>query len=145
MSGFIKASLVGAFAPLSVWTVYVFIAGGDWSEAWSLPVLIIAYGVLQLPFVALGLAIFGLPARIILRRVELSPLVAPVAFLWGAVAGKLAFAALKRAMGFGYAPIASLSFADPGIWIGGTTGLAYWWVEHREARVASTPDAPSGQ
>ena len=54
----------------------------DRSELWALPVLILIYGLLALPFVALGLAVFGLPVTRLLRRKAQDWRVGILAALW---------------------------------------------------------------
>jgi hypothetical protein len=104
----------------------------DRSEFWAIPVLLLAYGALALPFVALGLAVFGLPATHLLRRRAQEWWVGLFAALWGAVAGKIAFYAMEQLMFFGGYDPWRITVYDLGIIYGVPTALAWWLLCRRE-------------
>ena len=102
----------------------------DTSELWVVLVLILAYGLFAVPFVALGLAIFGLPLSGLLRRYAQDWWVGLVAAAWGAVAGKLMFLAIDRLIFFSLHDIDKVALIDLGVIYGVPTGLS-WWVFYR--------------
>lgn len=102
------------------------------SEWWALPVLILIYGLIAAPFVALGLALFGLPVSRLLRRQAQKWWIGIVAVVWGAAAGKLTYFAVDHLLFFGnYAP-AQISLSDVGLVYALPTAVAWWLLHRRE-------------
>ncbi len=104
----------------------------DFSELWAIPLILIIYGLFAVPFVALGLAIFGLPLTHLLYRSARKSWVGAIAILWSAVAGKLLFFAVDHLMFFGQYEIAKIQLLDMGIIYGLPTGVAWWLLRRRE-------------
>ena len=104
----------------------------DASKLWVIPAIILAYGSFALPFVAVGLAIFGLPAAGLLRRNAQDWWVGLIAASWGAIAGKLMFYAIDHLIFFGFYDIRKVSLLDMGLIYGVPTGLAWWGFYRRE-------------
>lgn len=132
--------LVGAFGGISLQLILSAarepIEPSAWSalisEWWALPLVIFAYGSIAVPFVALGLAVFGLPISRLLRRQSQEWWVGVVAVLWGAVAGKLTFYAIDHLMFFGYYELVEIGLYDPGLIFGIPTAWAWWLLHRRE-------------
>jgi hypothetical protein len=104
----------------------------DRTELWAIPVILLGYGTLAVPFVALGLTLFGLPATGLLRRLAQEWWVGVVAALWGAVAGKLMYFGIDHLMFFGSYNIIELRLLDLGVMYGLPTGFAWWTLHRRE-------------
>jgi hypothetical protein len=102
----------------------------DPSELSVIPVLIVNYGLLAAPFVAAGLALFGLPVTAMLRRRAQDRWVGALAAVWGCLAGKLMFLIVDHFLFFGLYDILKVSILDMGVIYGMPTGLA-WWALHR--------------
>lgn len=105
------------------------------SELWAIPVLVTVYGLIAVPFVALGLVIFGLPATVLLRRRARETWVGLAAAIWGAAAGKLMFFAVDHLLFFGLYEIGKLQILDLGIVYGLPTAVA-WWLLYRRTFAA---------
>lgn len=104
------------------------------SELWAVPVLILTYGLFAVPFVALGLAIFGLPATSLLRRYAQDWWVGLVAAVWGAAAGKMMYFLIDHLIFFGFYDFSEVARLDVGVLYGLPTGLA-WWLSYRRELV----------
>ena len=132
-SAFGLSVLVGAFGGI---TLQSLVALADqpppMSEWWAIPVIIVGYGLLAIPFVALGLAIFGLPVTRLLRSEAQSWWLGIVAAVWGAVAGKLMFYAIDHLIFMGFYDFREVALTDLGILYGVPTGLAWWAFYRRE-------------
>lgn len=102
------------------------------SELWVVPVLILIYGFFALPFVAVGLALFGLPLTGLLRRRAQDWWVGVLAAVCGAVAGKLMFFAIDSVIFLGLYDISKMTLLDMGVIYGVPTGLAWWVLYRRE-------------
>lgn len=138
VGAFWLASIAGAYVGTLVQGLWSLARGGSlpslWQEPAVAPIVVLGFGTLALPAVALGLTIFGLPLGPSLRRYARRPWLAVVAALWGAVAGKLTFAAMEYATtARGFRPL-QLRLPDPGLCYGIATGLAWWWLERLRAR-----------
>jgi hypothetical protein len=104
----------------------------DLSELWAIPVLLVIYGLLAVPFVAVGLALFGLPVTAMLRQRAQNAWVGALAAVWSCLAGKLMFFAVDHLLFFGLYDILKVSFLDMGVIYGLPTGLAWWALNRRE-------------
>ena len=104
----------------------------DLSELWVIPVLLLVYGLLAIPFVAMGLALFGLPATAMLRQRAQEWWVGALAAVWGCLAGKLMFYAVDHFLFYGLYDILKVSIFDMGVIYGLPTGLAWWALHRRE-------------
>ncbi|HWU95971.1 MAG TPA: hypothetical protein VN029_10260 [Sphingomonas sp.] len=102
----------------------------DWSEALEIPVLIFWYGLIALPFVSFGLAIFGIPAARLLHRWRHRPWMGIVAAISGALAGKLLFYGIAQLSFHGSHEF--WAFDPIGLCYGMPTGLAWWWFKRDE-------------
>lgn len=91
-------------------------------------VFILFFTVGAIPVVALGLAIFGLPAALLLRRSAHQWWVGVLAVFWGAIAGKLIFYGVDKVLKFG----SFFNDAEPGILFGVPTALAWWFMMRRQ-------------
>jgi hypothetical protein len=135
-TAFCKSVMIGAFSGICVQLVLT-----TWgepikaSEVWAIPVIIAAYGLLAVPFVGLGLALFGLPATSLLRAQANRKWVGFIAILWGAIAGKLVFYAIDHVIFFGYYDLRTIGAVDPGVIYGIPTAVA-WWLFQRRAFAA---------
>ena len=98
----------------------------DVSELWSLPLGIFILGLFAVPFVAAGLAIFGLPVTMILRHRTQERWGAVVAVVWGCIAGKMMFYLVDRLLLFGNYEFLKFDVFDVGIIYGLPTGIAWW-------------------
>ena len=128
---FLLSALAGAYLGVSLQLVAASLSVPiPSSEMWAIPVLVLIYGTVALPFVILGLAIFALPATRLLRRSARQWWVGVVAVIWGALAGKLMFLAIDRLMFFGNYDFAEISIRDIGMTYGVATAVA-WWLRHR--------------
>jgi hypothetical protein len=115
------SALLGSLAGATITAFAVF---GLEAKAWlgALTVVFLVT-ILALPFVALGLAIFGLPAMMLLSRSAHRWWVGALAIVWGAGAGKLMFLGLDSLLKFnGW----FLGVSEPGIAFGVPTALASW-------------------
>lgn len=112
---------------ITTWTEPV-----DPSELWAIPVLLLVYGLLAVPFVAMGLALFGLPVTAMLRQRAQDWWVGALAAVWGCLAGKLMFYAVDHFLFFGLYDIWKVSILDMGVIYGLPTGLAWWALHRRE-------------
>lgn len=104
----------------------------DPAELWAIPVLLVCYGLFAVPFVALGLAIFGLPVTGLLQRSAERWWVGAIAAVWGCIAGKLMFYAVDHLLFFGLYDILKISIVDIGVIYGLPTGLAWWALRRRQ-------------
>lgn len=130
-SAFWPSVFIGAYGGVILQMLATLRGGAvDPSELWVIPVLLLFYGLLTVPFVALGLSFFGLPVTGAIRRWAQSWWVGPLAVLWGGLAGKLMFYGIDHLMFFGQYSISEIGFSDMGLFYGVPTGLA-WWVLHR--------------
>lgn len=132
---FLRAALAGAYAGVTLQTVLILAmeaSGPGWSEIWSLPVVLFWYGLIAVPFVSLGLALFGIPAAQLLHRWRSRPWMAPVAAVSGGLAGKLAYYAVDHLLFFGNYRLWSIEPIDLGLCYGIPAGLAWWWFKHRD-------------
>lgn len=117
-------SLVGAICMVLA-TMRGMPEASDWI---GILLFILFFTVGAIPVVALGLAIFGLPAALLLRRSVHRWWVGVTAALWGAIAGKLVFYGVDKALKFG----PSFNDAEPGILFGVPTALAWWLMIRRQ-------------
>jgi hypothetical protein len=101
------------------------------SEIWVIPVLFAVYGVLAVPFVGLGLAIFGLPLTGLFRPQADRLWVGLVAIVWGAVAGKIVYYVIDHVLFFGYYQLSTIGREDMGLIYGIPTGAAWWLLQRR--------------
>ena len=124
-----KAGLVGAYTGMSLQGLIAWagMAEFDRSEIWMIPVIIVICGTVAVPFVCLGLVIFGLPADRLLHRYRRRGWVGLVAVVSGAIAGKLFYLVVDRLLFFGlYEPLRS-GVMDFGVLYGVPSGVAFWW------------------
>lgn len=92
-------------------------------------IIVILVTLFALPFVAVGLAIFGLPAMMLLSANARRWWVGVLAVGWGAIAGKLMFSGVDRMLRFnGW----FLGVSEPGIVFGVPTALAGWLMMRRQ-------------
>ena len=126
------SAIIGAYAGVAL-----HIALAAWREPFPVsewrfvPLLAVFYGLLALPFVALGLAVFGLPATALLRPRANDWWVGLIAASWGTMAGKLTFFAIDHLLFFGLYDIGKVAFFDLGVIYGAPTGLAWWALFRR--------------
>ena len=104
-----------------------------WNELWALPAVLAAYGLTAMPFVAIGLAVFGLPATAFLKPYRNRVWVGLVAVIWGAITGKLFYLGIDQLIFFGYYEFSSPSLSDLGLLYGMPTGVAWWWLKREPA------------
>ncbi|GAA0748546.1 MULTISPECIES: hypothetical protein [Sphingomonas] len=128
---FLAASLIGAYSGIIMQCA---LAWSDepqfkWSEAWAIPLIVAVYGFLALPFVSLGLLLFGVPAARALHAQRDQWWIGLVAGVVGAVAGKLVFYAIDHLLFFGYYRLWEVGRSDLGILYGVPTGLSWWWLQ----------------
>ncbi len=96
-----------------------------------IPVLIGAYGVLTLPFVAVGLALFGLALAGLLRADARHGWIGIVAIVGGAICGRLFFYAIDHLLFFGLNRIDRIEHLDLGILYGVSTAIPLWLLQRR--------------
>lgn len=131
-SAYWPSVFIGAYGGVTLQMVAATWGGPpDPSELWVIPVLLLVYGMLAVPFVALGLGLFGLPVTSVIRRWAQSWWVGPFAALWGGVAGKLMFYGIDHLMFFGQYRFLEIGISDMGLLFGVPTGVA-WWTLHRQ-------------
>lgn len=132
-TAFWRSAITGAFFGtvlqilLAVWGEPV-----DKSEWWGLPLIILAYSLFAVPFVALGLAVFALPVTRMFRGYEREWWIIILAVTWGGAAGKVMFFAIDHIMFFGYYDIYKIELHDIGVIFGTPTGLSWWFFYRRE-------------
>jgi len=86
----------------------------------------------SLPYVGLGLALFGLPATWLLRRYILKPWFGLIAAAWGGVAGSISYYWYDYASYGGTNELAELTgIQDIGPLYGVPTGVAWWLLCRR--------------
>ena len=130
---FVFSVLIGAFAGIAIQMLVTLSPEPfDPGELWALPVMFAAYGALAVPFVAIGLALFGVPAAQVLRGQAHKWWVGIVAVVWGAVTGKLVFFAIDHSLFLGQYEIAKVGPYDMGLIYGVPTALAWWLLHRRE-------------
>lgn len=98
----------------------------------GLPMLLLAllaYTLTAAPFVAIGLALFGLPLARLLRPHAYRGWMAPVVILCGAAAGIVAFYAFERLVFLRGDRLAGATLADPGVIYGVAAALAWWLID----------------
>ena len=126
--------LVGAYAGVILNMLIAMASDGfPWQDLWSVPIIIFFYGLISAPFVAIGLAIFGIPAAHLLDRFSGRWWVGCVAILLGGLAGKILFFAVDHAIFFGYYDIRKIELRDFGILYGAPSGFAWWAFNRRSA------------
>ncbi|WP_338663633.1 hypothetical protein VQH23_00390 [Pararoseomonas sp. SCSIO 73927] len=134
------AALIGAYGGTLLHTLWSLLRPGTPAEAQDLlllPPVVLGLGSLALPFVLVGLLVFGLPLLPALRPNAHRPWVGVVAVLWGAAAGKLLFAAAEvLMMSRDFDPL-RLGSPDMGLCYGASAALAWWWLERDRARRAA--------
>jgi hypothetical protein len=91
---------------------------------WVIPGVAVFYALCASPFAALGLALIGVPAALLLRPYAQLWRVAALAGIVGALAGELAFFILKQLV---VIPIGILE-GRPGSMVGIPTALTWWWL-----------------
>lgn len=131
---FLTAGLIGAYAGIVLQSTIAWWAEWrdfDWSEAWQIPLLLAIYGLFALPFVCLGLAVFGIPAARLLHRWRARPWMGLVAAACGALAGKLAYYVIDHTLFFGVYRFWTIE-PDLGLCYGIPTGLAWWWCKRHD-------------
>lgn len=124
------AALIGAYAGITLQGALAWSFdphGLSWSEAWAIPLILAVYGLIALPFVAFGLAIFGIPAARLLHRWRDRPWMGAVAAISGALAGKLLFYGIAQLAFLGTYRLWAIEPVDLGLCYGMPTGLAWWW------------------
>ncbi|WP_458093506.1 hypothetical protein [Roseomonas sp. WA12] len=124
------SSMAGAYAGITVQSLFK-MGGVPFAELWIIPALILGYGTLSIPFVALGLLVFGLPLTPLLRRYADRWWVGVLALLWGALAGRIVFYAIDHGLFSGHYRLGSLRVFDMGIIYGVPTALAWWLLQCR--------------
>jgi hypothetical protein len=143
-TAFSLSVIVGAFAGMSLQSALALWAAGESlnpSELWAVPVIVLIYGAIAIPFVAMGLALFGLPATVLLRRWAGRWWMGTVAILWGGISGKLTYFAIDHLLFFGNYDLRKVELFDMGLLYGVPTGLVWWLMLRRTQDVDS--DAPS--
>jgi hypothetical protein len=124
---------IGAYVGITLQMVVTnWVEPVDPSELWAIPVLLLVYGILAVPFVAIGLALFGLPVTAMLRRKAKDWWMVAVAAIWGSLAGKFMYYAVDHLLFLGHYDILMVSFFDMGVIYGLPTGLAWWALYRRE-------------
>jgi hypothetical protein len=124
---------IGAYVGISAqMVVALLVEPVDSAEIWTIPVLLLVYGMFAVPFVALGLALFGLPLTRLLHRSAQRWWVGLIAAVCGSVAGKIMFYAVDHLLFFGVYDIMEATILDMGVLYGLPTGLAWWALYRRE-------------
>lgn len=132
-SPFAKSVLIGAYGGMVIqFIITTRFENVPLSELWLFPVIIAVYGLFALPIVAIGLAVFGLPASAILQTRVSEWWVGIIALVWGGVAGKLVYYAVDQFIFLGRYKLTSISHVDLGLIYGITTALAWWLLQRRE-------------
>lgn len=128
---FIRSVLAGAYAGITIQSAVVYALNPiPLQDLWILPVLIIVYGMISVPFVAAGLAVFGLPLTQPLRRYADHWWVAIIAALWGAVSGEIVYTFIDNVIFGANWQFGTISPQSLGPIYGVPTALA-WWVFRR--------------
>ncbi len=104
----------------------------SFKDLWLIPLLAFLYGGFAFPFVAIGLALFGLPVTALLREHWDKPWVGIIALFWGAIAGKIMWFAVDRFLFFGNYSVSNISADDPGVVYGVPTAIAWWLLMRKE-------------
>lgn len=130
---FLRASLIGAYSGIIMQGALAMSAEPefDWSEVWAIPIIVVVYGLIALPFVSLGLFLFGLPARRIFHSQRRHWWIGLVAGIAGGIAGKLVFYAIDQFLFFGLYRLWETGRFDLGVLYGAPTGIAWWWLNRR--------------
>ncbi len=124
---FALSAMLGSVAGAIITAAIAF--GLPETKAWlGVLIAVILITFLALPFVALGLAIFGIPAMMLLSGNAHRWWVGVLAIVWGGGAGKLMFLGLDSLLKFnGW----FLGVSEPGIAFGVPTALASWLMMRR--------------
>ncbi len=96
------------------------------------------YGIFALPFVGLGILLFGVPIRTAIGAQIREKWGAAIALLWGGIAGKLTFFAMQELLFSGGGMLLHASWNDFGIIFGTVSGAAYWYFARRALDEDST-------
>lgn len=102
----------------------------------ALPFAFFFYGLIAVPFVAVGLAVFGLPARALLQRWASHWWMGVVAIFCGGAAGKVLYSAIDQLLFMGqydftagYLELDRQIFLDMGLLYGCPTGFTWWYLQ----------------
>ncbi len=134
------ASLLGAFTIVLMAHLYVFLVEGGLGYT-GLEAVVVActnlpiFTLLLTPFVAFGLAVFGVPAAYLLRPYRMSGLIFPVVMAWGFIAAILTLSLYENWL-FWEPEYSGPHFVD--VWMG-FIGLppAFWaWLLFRRVLFA---------
>jgi|GEM_PF-1141630 len=139
-SALAKAALVGAYAGTACELAAIFAidfpGGAPLTEAWAIPILVLAYGTFAIPFTALGLCLFGLPLGKALRPLLRYRWSFAFAVVCGALSGQV-FLWLFIGLRWGRLSVTDFPDAVIGAAWGLPTGLAYWYFERRARGITS--------
>jgi len=119
----------------------------DWllSELWAVPIIVGAYGLLSMPFVAIGLAVFGLAPVRALKTYEDRVWIGPAAVVYGYGSAKLLYWGVDQQLLFQQYCLTDLKLEDPAVFFGVPTATI-WWLLNRSAPQSppkSSPPYPS--
>jgi len=129
---FLQAVLIGACSGPTLMLIPAFWHRGIvLSEAWRMLLVIPMIGLIAVPFVAIGLALFGLPLTWLLRKQAQKRWVGALAAGWSAFSGMLLFYAIDRLL-LDFGQPGDVRFGSVGAIFGLPTGLAWWLLERRE-------------
>jgi hypothetical protein len=131
------AVLVGSYGGLAFSFLFVGSEGLSLGDAIAAPLVVAIYGTFVVPFVAAGLALFGLPVLPLLSTILDRGWSGIVAVLWGAGTGKLFMYVVDQTLFDQSYRLVELQREDPGLIFGVTTALC-WWALLRRERTSST-------
>jgi len=138
----VKSALVGSFGGIMIQLLLTARSGPlSWDDIESLPFILLFYGLFALPFVAIALVVFGLPAAALFGRWSDKLLVAAAAVVLGAISGKLFFDVMDHLLFSGSEPLGTVRYGDPGISFGVPTGLAWWYFKGRALRQQASAES----
>lgn len=136
------SALTGAYLGISILLVSTALSSPpNLAELWVAPILVAAYGTFALPFVALGLAMFGLPITYLLKNWAQEWWTLIVAIIWAAVAGRILMFSIDHLLFFGHYNFEQFSLDDPALFFSVPAAVT-WWTLYRRILKHGEPSTP---
>lgn len=142
----IMASMAGSFLGSAIWLGTAMLSGTFFfggPAGIALGYLVAAAFIT--PIAALGIVLFGLPAAEAVGDSWRAWWVPIAAIVMGAIAGRILYSMLLFLLWQRLMPPGGFVWADPGVIIGASVGLAFWWFERQWRIVDGARRAAEGE